>query len=93
MNLRATKNRIIVKPDPAPERDGRFFVKNLIPSAQGKVVSVGPELRDEIKPGQSISWRPFQGTELDYQGVTYKVIQPEDVMLLLSGVDSVSVPP
>lgn len=95
--LRATKNRIIVQPEKPVEMEGRFHIRNLLPATQGVVISVGPgdwhrtkgKIKEqrrvpvEVKVGARISFKPFSGSDLEYDGTTYKVIQPEDVLLLL----------
>lgn len=82
MILKATKDRILVLPEPPVQQEGRFWVQNLLPSNQGVVVSTGPDVKD-VEKGMRISFKPFSGSDLEYQGKQYRVVQPEDVLLLL----------
>lgn len=96
--LRATSNRIIVSPEPPVTQEGRFYVQNLLPSNQGTVISVGPgdwhrnkrgrikeqrRVPVEVKVGHRISFKPFGGTEIEYEGQKFRVIAPDEVLLVL----------
>lgn len=84
MSLRATGNRIVVLPEPPPDTTGGIHIaaSYRLPSSQGTVISVGSFQKDVVV-GSKISWKPFGGIEFIYGDEKYKVLNPEDVLLLL----------
>ena len=84
MSLRATGNRIIVLPEPPPDTAGGIHIAAgyRLPPSQGTVVSAGPRAGD-VTLGQRISFKPYSGQEMIHGDHTYRVLVPEDVLLLL----------
>jgi len=84
VTLRATGNRIIVLPEPPPDTASGIHIAAgyRLPSSQGVVVSAGP-LAPDVTAGARISFKPFGGQVFCHDGRTYRVLVPDDVLLLL----------
>ena len=76
MRFRPTENRIVVKPDPAPEQTAAGLVlseESRKPPNCGTVVGVGPGLLTldggrapmQIREGDRVVFSPFAGEEVD----------------------------
>lgn len=85
MNLRATGNRLIVLPEPPPDTAGGIHIAAAyrLPPSQGRVVSAGPKADPAVAVGSMISFKPFGGQEFIHGDFKYRLLAPEDVLLLL----------
>lgn len=83
MSLRATKSRIIVIPHQQPDTTNGIVIAPAykLPSSHGRVVSVGPEQKD-VTVGSMISFKPFEGVVFWHEDEEFRLIEPEDVLLI-----------
>lgn len=75
MSLRAVRDTVIVKTEYAEQSKGGIVIpetaKQYSGSFVGRVVAVGPEYKNDVKPGDSVFWRRHEGHIVLYRGTKY----------------------
>lgn len=94
MKLRLLGPRVLVKPDSAPTQTQsgiHLSAKHTHPPAIGTVTAVGTGWKVKNKPnqpipleaGQRVHFKPYSGQDFVIRGVTFKLLDPNDVMAIL----------
>lgn len=83
MSVRATKERILVIPDPQKEttESGIIISTETYRPTTGTVASVGRDV-DEIEIGHRVIYSKFTGDEFDHEGQNYISIHESAVYAL-----------
>lgn len=87
MNLRATKDKVIVKPAPAVERiEGGIVIpavgKTKPFHEQGEVVAVASNV-DAVQPGQDVLFRHGAGIKMRLEGEDYLALHNDDLFAVV----------
>ena len=81
MNLHLLGNRVLLRVHALPRRVGGVeLVERLHPSSNATVVAVGSQVKEPLAPGQRVGFRPMQGSDLDWEGVRYRLVEPRDIV-------------
>ncbi len=87
--MKTILNKIIVEPLPAEEKTASGII---IPDSAkekpqaGKVISTGAGKKDEpmeIKPGDTVLYGKYSGTEINVDGKNYLVMSQSDVLAII----------
>jgi chaperonin GroES len=82
MNIRPTKDRLIVEVKEEPEKIGSIYVpdnvKNKPKSKEGAVLAVGPDVI-EIKVGDTVIFEKYSGSKVDILNDNILIINSSDV--------------
>lgn len=82
-------SRIIVKPDPAPEKtSGGVHIPDTAKERpiKGEIVSVGPGTKDDpmtAQIGDKILYGRYVGTEVTLEGGEYLIMLESDILVIL----------
>ena len=74
MNIKPLADRVLIKPAPAEEK------------TVGEIVAVGNGTKDEemvVKPGDTVLYGKYAGTELELDGEKYLIMRQSDVLAIL----------
>ena len=89
MNIKPLADRVLIKPAPAEEKTvGGIIIPD---SAKEKplkceIVAVGNGTKDEemvVKPGDTVLYGKYAGTELELDGEKYLIMRQSDVLAIL----------
>lgn len=81
MKLRLLGNRVLLRVLPRGRQAGSIeLVERLHPSSNATVVAVGSQVKEPLAPGQRVGFRPMQGSDLDWEGVRYRLVEPRDIV-------------
>ena len=84
--IRLLGKRVLVEPDRRAghvSAAGLLLVEKFHPPATGTVITVGERLKTEHSPleaGQRVAFKPYGGTELPWRGKNLRVLEPGDVL-------------
>ncbi|NBW33291.1 MAG: co-chaperone GroES [Cytophagia bacterium] len=82
-------DRVLVEPSPAEEKTaGGIIIPDTAKEKpqRGTVVAVGQGKKDEpmtVKPGQTILYGKYSGTEVQIEGKDYLIMRESDIMAIL----------
>ena len=82
-------DRVIVRPTPADEKtSGGIIIPDTAKEKpqRGTVVAAGPGSKDEpvtVKPGDTVLYGKYAGTELQLQGEQFLVMRESDILATL----------
>lgn len=83
-------DRVLVEPTPAEEKTaGGIIIPDTAKEKpqRGTVVAVGQGKKDEpmtVKPGQTVLYGKYSGTEVQIDGKDYLIMRESDIMAILS---------
>jgi len=86
INIRPLADRVVIEPAAAEEKtaSGIFIPDTAKEKPQkGKVIAVGPGKKDEptsLKPGDSVLYGKYAGTEINVDGNDYLIMKESDVL-------------
>ena len=89
MNIKPLADRVLVKPAPAEEKTVSGII---IPDSakekplKGEVLAVGNGTKDEemvVKPGDSVLFGKYAGTELEWDGEKYLIMRQNDILAII----------
>lgn len=89
MNIRPLSNRVIVKPDEAPQvTSGGIIIPDTARETphRGTVVAAGNGLKDEpmiVKVGDSVLYGRHSGTRIEYDGAEYFIMRESDILAII----------
>lgn len=89
MNIRPLADRVLIEPAAAEEKTiGGIIIPDTAKEKplQGKVVAAGNGTKDEemvVKPGDTVLYGKYAGTELEYEGKKYLVMRQSDILAIL----------
>ncbi len=90
MNIKPLADRILVEPKEAETKtaSGLYIPDTAKEKPQeGKIIAVGPGKKDEpmeVKPGDTVLYGKYAGTEINVEGKTYMMMRQSDVLAVLS---------
>ncbi len=90
MNIKPLADRILVEPKEAETKtaSGLYIPDTAKEKPQeGKIIAVGPGKKDEpmeVKPGDTVLYGKYSGTEINVEGKTYMMMRQSDVLAVLS---------
>ncbi|MBZ6527618.1 co-chaperone GroES [Aerococcaceae bacterium DSM 111021] len=81
--------RVVIKVAETEETTASGFV---LPSSAkekeqfGEIVEIGPEIeeKDAVKVGDTVFFKNFSGTEVDYDGESFMIIEHKDLLAVLA---------
>ena len=82
-------DRVIIKPAAAEEKTaGGIIIPDTAKEKpqRGTVVAAGPGKKDEpvtVKPGDTVLYGKYAGTELEVEGTKYLIMRQSDVLAVL----------
>lgn len=81
MNLHLLGNRVLLRVLPRGRQAGSIeLVERWHPSANAIVFAVGSKVREPLAPGQRVGFRPMQGRDFEWEGVSYRLVEPQDIV-------------
>jgi len=89
MNIKPLADRVLIEAAPVEEKTISGII---IPDSakekplKGKVIAVGQGTKDEemiLKPGDSVLFGKYAGTELEYENEKYLIMRQSDVLATL----------
>ena len=90
MNIKPLADRVLIKPAPAEEKTvGGIIIPDSAKEKplKGEIVAVGNGTKDEemvVKPGDTVLYGKYAGTELELDGEKYLIMRQSDVLAILS---------
>ena len=89
MNIKPLADRVLIKPAPAEEKSvGGIIIPDSAKEKplKGEIVAVGNGTKDEemvVKPGDTVLYGKYAGTELELDGEKYLIMRQSDVLAIL----------
>ncbi|MDR1591643.1 MAG: co-chaperone GroES [Prevotellaceae bacterium] len=89
MKIRPLSDRVLVKPAPAEEKTvGGIIIPDTAKEKpqRGTVEAIGGGTKDEpmvVKPGDSVLYGKYAGTELELDGVHYLIMRQSDILAII----------
>ena len=89
MNIKPLADRVLILPAPAEEKTiGGIIIPDTAKEKplQGEVVAVGHGTKDEemvLKVGDTVLYGKYSGTEIEYEGLKYRMMCQSDVLAVL----------
>ena len=89
MNIKPLADRVLIKPAPAEEKTvGGIIIPDSAKEKplKGEIVAVGNGTKDEemvVKPGDTVLYGKYAGTELELEGEKYLIMRQSDVLAIL----------
>lgn len=89
MNIKPLADRVLIKPAPAEEKTvGGIIIPDSAKEKplKGEIVAVGNGTKDEemvVKPGDTVLYVKYAGTELELDGEKYLIMRQSDVLAIL----------
>ena len=89
MNIRPLADRVLVKPAAAEEKTiGGIIIPDSAKEKplKGEVLAVGNGTKDEdmvLKPGDTVLYGKYAGTELELDGEKYLIMRQNDVLAII----------
>ena len=89
MNIKPLADRVLIKPAPAEEKTvGGIIIPDSAKEKplNGEIVAVGNGTKDEemvVKPGDTVLYGKYAGTELELDGEKYLIMRQSDVLAIL----------
>ena len=89
MNIRPLADRVLVKPAAAEEKTiGGIIIPDSAKEKplKGEVLAVGKGTKDEemvLKPGDTVLYGKYAGTELELDGEKYLIMRQNDVLAII----------
>ena len=89
MNIKPLADRVLIKPAPAEEKTiGGIIIPDSAKEKplRGEIVAVGNGTKDEekvVKPGDTVLYGKYAGTELELDGEKYLIMRQSDVLAVL----------
>ena len=89
LSIKPLHDRVIVKADAAEEKTaGGIIIPDTAKEKpqRGKVMAAGPGKKDEpttVKPGDSVLYGKYGGTEITVDGVDYLIMRETDILAVL----------
>ena len=89
MNIKPLADRVLIKPAPAEENTvGGIIIPDSAKEKplKGEIVAVGNGTKDEemvVKPGDTVLYGKYAGTELELDGEKYLIMRQSDVLAIL----------
>ena len=89
MAVKPLSDRVLVKPNPAEEKTaGGLFIPDTAKEKplMGKVIAVGPgtaDIKMEVAVGDTVMYGKYAGTELNYEGENYLVMEQADIIAVI----------
>ena len=89
MNIKPLADRVLIKPAPAEEKTiGGIIIPDSAKEKplRGEIVAVGNGTKDEemvVKPGDTVLYGKYAGTELELEGEKYLIMRQSDVLAVL----------
>lgn len=86
MNIKPLADRVLILPAPAEEKTiGGIIIPDTAKEKplKGEVIAVGNGTKDEpmtIKPGDTVLYGKYAGTELEVDGTKYLIMRQSDVL-------------
>lgn len=90
MNIKPLADRVLILPAPAEEKTiGGIIIPDTAKEKplKGEVIAVGNGTKDEemvLKPGDTVLYGKYAGTELEVAGEKYLVMRQSDVLAVLA---------
>lgn len=86
--IKPLADRVLVEPAPKEEKVGSIFIPETAKEKpqRGTVVAVGTGKKDEpltVKPGDTVLYGKFAGTDLQVEGKDYLIMRESDIMAIL----------
>lgn len=89
MNIKPLADRVLVKPAAAEEKTvGGIIIPDSAKEKplKGEVVAIGNGTKDEemvVKPGDTVLYGKYAGTELELEGDVYLVMRQSDILAII----------
>lgn len=89
MNIKPLADRVLIKPAPAEKKTvGGIIIPDSAKEKplKGEIVAVGNGTKDEemvVKPGDTVLYGKYAGTELELDGEKYLIMRQSDVLAIL----------
>ena len=89
MNIKPLADRVLIKPAPAEEKTiGGIIIPDSAKEKplRGEIVAVGNGTKGEemvVKPGDTVLYGKYAGTELELDGEKYLIMRQSDVLAVL----------
>ena len=89
MNIKPLSDRVLIKPAPAEEKTiGGIIIPDSAKEKprRGEIIAVGKGTKDEemvVKPGDTVLYGKYAGTELELDGEKYLIMRQSDVLAIL----------
>ncbi|HIT82412.1 MAG TPA: co-chaperone GroES [Candidatus Caccoplasma merdavium] len=89
MNIKPLADRVLIKPAPAEEKTiGGIIIPDSAKEKplRGEIIAVGKGTKDEemvVKPGDTVLYGKYAGTELELDGEKYLIMRQSDVLAIL----------
>ena len=87
MNIKPLADRVLIKPAPAEEKTvGGIIIPDSAKEKplKGEIVAVGNGTKDMVvKPGDTVLYGKYAGTELELDGEKYLIMRQSDVLAIL----------
>ena len=86
MNIKPLADRVLILPAPAEEKTiGGIIIPDTAKEKplKGEVIAVGNGTKDEpmtVKPGDTVLYGKYAGTELEVDGTKYLIMRQSDVL-------------
>lgn len=83
-------DRVIIRPAKAEEKtSGGIIIPDTAKEKplKGEVIASGPGKKDEpntLKPGDSVLYSKYAGTELQFEGEDYLIMRESDILAVLT---------
>ena len=88
MTIKPLSDRVLVLPNAAEEKTaGGLFIPDTakVKPLMGKVIAVGPgtsEVKMEVKEGDQVLYGKYAGTEINVDGVDYRIMKQSDILAI-----------
>ena len=89
MSIKPLADRVLVKPAAAEEKTvGGIIIPDSAKEKplQGEVIAAGNGTKDEemiLKPGDSVLYGKYAGTEIEWNGEQYLIMRQSDVLAII----------
>ena len=89
MNIKPLADRVLIKPAPVEEKTiGGIIIPDSAKEKplRGEIIAVGKGTKDEemvVKPGDTVLYGKYAGTELELDGEKYLIMRQSDVLAIL----------
>lgn len=89
MNIQPLSDRVLIEPAAAEEKTaGGIYIPDTAKEKpqRGTVVAVGPGKKDKpttVKPGDTVLYGKYSGTELQVEGKDYLMMRESDILAIV----------
>lgn len=86
MQVKPLKNKVLIKPKGESEKTkGGIYIPDSAKekTQEGKVIAVGDGDEVSVKPGDTVVYESYSGTEIKVSGEKYLIVKGKDILAII----------